>query len=135
MTPAPPTGASLEGAGLAIFLLIVVPLALGIVAFLVGRLLVPPKPTPVKVARYEAGNPPHGRARGWLAVQYYPYLLLFLTFEPLAAMLLVLGFLAAQFTVELLALVLVFSALYLPLLYAVVAQSKNVKLWELGARE
>ena len=135
MTPASSVGGSLEGAGLAIFLLTVIPLALGIVAFLAGRLLAPPKPSSVKLARYEAGNPPHGRARGWLAMQYYPYLLLFLTFEPVAVILLVLGLIAAGFAVNIFVLVAAFALVYLPQLFAVVAQSRDLKLWELGVRE
>jgi NADH-quinone oxidoreductase subunit A len=52
-------------------------------AFVAGRVLTPRAPNPDKLARFEAGNPPFGRARGIFPMQYYPYLVVFLTVEPL----------------------------------------------------
>ena len=65
--------------GLAIVLGVVV----GLVGFMMGRILPPRKEYPLKRERFEAGNPPKGRARGWFAMQYYPYLIVFLTVEPI----------------------------------------------------
>ncbi len=42
---------------------------------------------PLKRVRYEAGNLPSGKARSWLPIQYYGYLILFLAFEPILMLL------------------------------------------------
>ncbi len=58
--------------------------AIGILlAFIAGRVLTPRHPSREKFARFEAGNPPFGKARGLFPMQYYPYLIIFLTVEPL----------------------------------------------------
>lgn len=54
-----------------------------LLAFILARVLTPRRPSPEKFARFEAGNPPFGRARGLFPMQYYPYLIVFLTVEPL----------------------------------------------------
>jgi len=56
----------------------------GVVAYLLSRLFNPEKPSRVKQDRYETGNPPRGRARGWFMMHYYAYLLVFLSVEPVA---------------------------------------------------
>lgn len=55
---------------------------LGLIGILLGRILPPSREYPLKRERFEAGNPPKGRARGWFSMQYYPYLIVFLTVEP-----------------------------------------------------
>jgi NADH-quinone oxidoreductase subunit A len=66
-----------------IFLALVLPAAGVLLAFIAARVLTPRSPSPEKFARFEAGNPPYGRARGLFPMQYYPYLIIFLTVEPL----------------------------------------------------
>lgn len=56
---------------------------LGLIGILLGRILPPSQDYPLKRERFEAGNPPKGRARGWFSMQYYPYLIIFLTVEPI----------------------------------------------------
>lgn len=58
-------------------------LGIGIIGILLGKLISPFKGFPKKRERYECANPPRGRARGLLMMQYYPYLILFLTLEPI----------------------------------------------------
>ncbi len=58
-------------------------LGIGIIGILLGRVISPSKTFPKKRERYECANPPRGRARGLLMMQYYPYLILFLTVEPI----------------------------------------------------
>ncbi len=58
-------------------------IGLGIVGLLLGKLVSPSKDLPKKRERYECANPPKGRARGWFMMQYYPYLIIFLTIEPI----------------------------------------------------
>jgi len=55
----------------------------GLVGLIIGRIVSPSREYPLKRERFEAGNPPKGRARGWFAMQYYPYLIVFLTIEPI----------------------------------------------------
>ncbi len=55
---------------------------IGVVGFALGRILSPTRELPKKRKRYECANPPVGRARGMFWMQYYPYLILFLTVEP-----------------------------------------------------
>ncbi len=58
-------------------------IGLGIIGLLLGKLVSPSKELPRKKERYECANPPKGRARGWFMMQYYPYLIIFLTIEPI----------------------------------------------------
>ena len=64
-------------------ILIAFSLLLGIAGLLISHLIAPKKPNLTKRLRYETGNPPKGRARGVLSMQYYPYILLFLIVEPI----------------------------------------------------
>ncbi|RDD53925.1 MAG: hypothetical protein BA066_01995 [Candidatus Korarchaeota archaeon NZ13-K] len=58
-------------------------LGIGIIGILLGKIISPFREFPRKRERYECANPPRGRARGLLMMQYYPYLILFLTVEPI----------------------------------------------------
>lgn len=66
-----------------IALALLIPVVGLLLAFVAARILTPRNPFPEKFARFEAGNPPYGRARGIFPMQYYPYLIVFLTVEPL----------------------------------------------------
>lgn len=114
---------------IALFLSLGASLALGTIAFMVGRLLSPSRPTAVKVSRYEAGNIPLGRARGRLSMQYFGYLLIFVTFEPIVVMLLTL--VAAKLPLHVTLLLLLAPALYLVGLQAVIDRVRRIELWTL----
>jgi len=79
----------MEGLGLANEVLVTfsigvaIGIGLGVIGFVLGRLLAPSKYLPKKRERYECANPPRGRARGLFMMQYYPFLILFLTIEPI----------------------------------------------------
>ncbi|MDK2383254.1 MAG: NADH-quinone oxidoreductase subunit A [Candidatus Korarchaeota archaeon] len=62
---------------------IAIGIGLGIIGFILGKILSPAKEYPRKRERYECANPPRGRARGLFMMQYYPFLILFLTLEPI----------------------------------------------------
>ncbi|MGB9630497.1 MAG: NADH-quinone oxidoreductase subunit A [Candidatus Methanodesulfokora sp.] len=62
---------------------LVLGIGLGLIGILLGKLLAPSREFPRKRERYECANPPRGRARGLFMMQYYPYLILFLTLEPI----------------------------------------------------
>jgi NADH-quinone oxidoreductase subunit A len=57
-------------------------LAAGLIGYAVSRLVAPSKDYPMKYERFEAGNPPTKKGRGWFTMQYYAYLVVFLTVEP-----------------------------------------------------
>ncbi|HLN88528.1 MAG TPA: NADH-quinone oxidoreductase subunit A [Candidatus Binatia bacterium] len=54
----------------------------GAVGFALSRLVAPPKPLPLKNERFDCGNQPTTQGRGHLTMQYYAYLVVFLTVEP-----------------------------------------------------
>ncbi len=54
----------------------------GIVGLAISRLVAPPKSLPMKNERFECGNPPTKGGRGQFTMQYYAYLVVFLTVEP-----------------------------------------------------
>jgi NADH-quinone oxidoreductase subunit A len=56
-------------------------LEMGLVLFIIPFLLAPKRPSPVKAAPFECGQPPSGAGRVRLMMQYYGYLLLFLVVE------------------------------------------------------
>jgi len=57
-------------------------LAAGLIGYAISRLVAPPKYYPMKYERFEAANPPTKKGRGWFTMQYYAYLVVFLTVEP-----------------------------------------------------
>jgi NADH-quinone oxidoreductase subunit A len=54
----------------------------GLLGFMISRIVAPPKPLPMKNERFECGNPPVKKGRGLFTMQYYAYLVVFLTVEP-----------------------------------------------------
>jgi NADH:ubiquinone oxidoreductase subunit 3 (subunit A) len=54
----------------------------GAVGYAISRSAAPPKPLPLKNERFDCGNPPTPHGRGQLTMQYYAYLVAFLTVEP-----------------------------------------------------
>jgi len=68
--------------------LVVLLVSLGLLlVYLFARLAMRGSEHPLKNLRYEAGNPPRGRARRPILKQYYAYILLFLVVEPLLVLL------------------------------------------------
>jgi NADH-quinone oxidoreductase subunit A len=55
----------------------------GLVGYVLNRLVAPQKYFPMKNERFECGNPPSKKGRGLFTMQYYAYLVVFLTVEPL----------------------------------------------------
>jgi NADH-quinone oxidoreductase subunit A len=48
---------------------------------LIPAIFAPRRPTPIKLAPFECGQPPSGTARVHLLMQYYPYLLLYVVLD------------------------------------------------------
>lgn len=108
---------------------VVVGVGIGILGYTIGRLVTPSEYSHVKVRRYEAGNPPTGRARGWFSMQYYAYLIVFLTVEPI----LVYSFLflmeAHLLFSDVARLFLVILGMLAPALIFGLDAARRVKLW------
>ncbi|RLE46562.1 MAG: hypothetical protein DRJ31_09880, partial [Candidatus Methanomethylicota archaeon] len=79
MTPPSPLTSTFIAVASIFFLCLMV----GVIGLLLEKSMSVSKVQRIKYDRYETGNPPHGRARGWFMVQYYPYIIVFLTIEPL----------------------------------------------------
>ncbi|MEM2211499.1 MAG: NADH-quinone oxidoreductase subunit A [Nitrososphaerales archaeon] len=55
----------------------------GIAGYIISRLITPLKYYDSKFERFECANPAVGKGRGWFMMQYYSYLIIFLTIEPI----------------------------------------------------
>lgn len=67
---------------IAVTLAFILPCLLVLICLILARIFTTRDYSKEKFDRYEAGNPPFGRARGLFPMQYYPYLIIFLTVEP-----------------------------------------------------
>jgi NADH-quinone oxidoreductase subunit A len=63
-------------------LVLSVGIGFGLIGYIISRLVAPPKPLPMKNERFECGNPPTKQGRSKLTMQYFAYLVIFLTMEP-----------------------------------------------------
>lgn len=98
-------------------------------------LVVPHVPNPIKNSRFEAGNIPTGEGRLWFPLQYYGYLLIYTTLEPIVIIL----FLAAAIPYHgdfsllrnLLVVVGSFLVIMYPILYYTIKQVDQIIYWEL----
>jgi len=71
--------------------LIAICIAIDVAIVVIAKLITPKNPTPVKIQRFEAGNPPLGTRKFVLPMQYVGFLLMFLGCEPVLVLLLVLS--------------------------------------------
>ncbi len=108
---------------------VIVGLGIGLLGFLLARLVSPRKDLPLKQLRYECGNKPLGRARGWYAMQYYAFLILFLTVEPISIYLFILLIMANTALIDVSILFLLILGMLAPTLYFGVKVAGRVKLW------
>ncbi len=108
---------------------IIVGFGIGIFGYLLARLVSPRKDLPLKRVRYECGNKPLGRARGWYAMQYYAFLILFLTVEPITIYLFILLIMANTALVDVSILFLLILGMLAPTLYFGVKVAGRLKLW------
>ena len=83
---------------------------------------------PLKYERYEAGNPPAGKARTALSMQYFGYLVTFLALEPI----IVLSFIVLNSPEKIqlsLQYIVAFLGIYFPLLGFAVYESRKIEEW------
>ncbi len=114
-----------------VFGIAIVPLALTLLLLIVIyvlRILLPSEPEGLKHERYEAGNPPSGRARISLGMQYFGFLLLFLAAEPVLVLAFI-SFLKASTSLSLLLYLCLVTFFTPPLLYAY-RLAKSIDEWK-----
>lgn len=113
-------------------LAVIIGFGIGIVGYILARLVSPRKELPLKRERYECGNRPLGRARGWYAMQYYAFLILFLTIEPISIYLFILLIMANTAIVDVTLLFVLILGMLIPTLYFGVKVARRVGLWLMG---
>lgn len=117
------------GAFLALVTSLSLGFVIGVLGYVLSRLVTPRRSFPSKFQRFEAGNPPHGRARGWFAMQYYGYLIVFLTVEPIVIyMFLILMHLNASPIPSLLLFIILVLMLIPPMVFGL-DLARKVKIW------
>lgn len=98
-------------------------------------LVVPSNPNPLKISRFEAGNIPTGLGRLWFPLQYYGYLLIYTTLEPIIILLLPIAYsdyyLSSVAFRNLLLVIIVFLILMYPVLYYSIRQVNIISYWEM----
>ncbi len=114
-------------------ILIVLSIVIAFVGFFVGRALAT-KDYPATFERFESGNPPVGRGRGWFIMQYYPYLMIFMILEPLVIFLIFLltGFRSFPFELFILAGLMIMIAI--PAAYFANSQARVIENWKVEER-
>lgn len=120
---------------LALGLPIVIILVAGYGGYKLISLIVPHEYSPLKVSRFEAGNVPSGEGRLWFPLQYYGYLLIYTTIEPIVVLLFVIA--SAPFYHNFILfrnLVFILSSfiiLVYPVIYYAISQVNIIINWEL----
>ena len=69
-----------------IALLAILTLLIPVIAYYLTKAISPEIEYFMKRERFESGNPRSGRSRGYFIMQYYPYLLMFTSLEPLVVL-------------------------------------------------
>ncbi len=109
----------------------VVFLALPFIAYLIGRTFSPPIDFPTKVDRFESGNIPYGRGRGYFLMQYYPYLLMFIAMESYVVLILFIAFSAvAGVILNSFLLILLSVVIILPSFVYALKKAGVIDLWK-----
>jgi NADH-quinone oxidoreductase subunit A len=110
-------------------------LALGYGGYKIISLMVPHNPTPLKISRFEAGNVPYGEGRLWFPLQYYGYLLMYVTIEPILILLFAIASapLLGNFILfrNLMIIIGSFIVLIYPVMYYSITQINMIENWEL----
>lgn len=87
----------------------------------------------MKVSRFEAGNIPFGEGRLWFPLQYYGYLLIYTSIEPIVVILFSLAqayyYTSTTLFTNLLIIALVSIALLYPVLYYAIKQINVIQYW------
>ncbi|MEN2999590.1 MAG: NADH-quinone oxidoreductase subunit A [Acidilobaceae archaeon] len=84
-----------------------------------------------KNQRYESGNPPVGRARSSVSMQYFGYLVLFLAVEPALVLFALMLLASGELYVRVLGIYVAILAIFIPFLVYGIRESRRVELWVL----
>ena len=106
----------------------------GLLGYLISRLITPRKEYPFKFERFEAGNPPHGKARGFFVMQYYAYLIIFLTIEPIAIYFFIIMSDISSYPFSITLFSILILSLIPPLIFGL-HEAKKVRIWVLRKEE
>jgi len=110
--------------------LLVLCVVIDVAILIIARILTMKKPTPVKIQRFEAGNPPIATPKFVLPMQYVGFLLMFLGCEPILVLFLLLSLEPLGF----LPLLLIGLVLLIPVIYASYKYAYEIA-YELPRRE
>lgn len=96
-------------------------------------LVVPSEYNPVKVSRFEAGNIPYGEGRLWFPLQYYGYILIYTSIEPIVVLFFAIAEAAysSSFLLFRNLLIIILSSIIIlyPILYYAVKQVNIIENW------
>lgn len=96
-------------------------------------LVVPSEYNPVKVSRFEAGNIPYGEGRLWFPLQYYGYILVYTSIEPIIVLLFAIAEAAYDTSFILfrnfLIIILASIVILYPILYYAIKQVNTIEYW------
>ena len=117
-----------EGTILVLAIIISLGVFVGVLGYVISRLITPRREYPFKFERFETGNPPHGKARGFFMMQYYVYLIIFLTVEPIAFyfFIIMLDLTSSPYSIILFSILIL--SLIPPLIFGL-NEAKKVRLW------
>lgn len=99
---------------LIVLIAIAIALITDVIIVLIAKILPKYKPTPAKLSRFEAGNPPIGLQKWKLPMQYIGFMILFMTLEPVIVLLLLFATLPM---LDVYALTLIILIMFLPAVY------------------
>uniref|UniRef100_A0A7C2SP28 NADH-quinone oxidoreductase subunit A n=1 Tax=Archaeoglobus fulgidus TaxID=2234 RepID=A0A7C2SP28_ARCFL len=99
---------------LVVVVVIAVALITDIAVLVLAKILPRYRPTEVKVSRFEAGNPPLGLQKWTLPMQYIGFMIMFMAFEPILVIILLLS---GTPTLDVIALTILALILLLPALH------------------
>lgn len=111
-------------------ILIIISILISIVGFIVGRALAT-KDYPMTFERFESGNPPVGRGKGWFVMQYYPYALMFMIIEPIIIFLLFLLVGFKNYPIDALLIAVISISIALPAILFANGQAKVIEKWKM----
>jgi len=99
---------------LIVIILIAVALLTDVVILILAKIFPRYRPTDAKLSRFEAGNPPIGRPKWVLPMQYLGFMLMFMAAEPILVMLLLFSAFPKLdvYGITLIAFVLLLPAIY-----------------------
>ncbi|BCU67449.1 NADH dehydrogenase subunit A [Sulfolobales archaeon HS-7] len=89
-------------------------------------------PSPVKLDRFEAGNIPTGEGRMWYPLQYYGYLLIYTSIEPILTILFLISpivYATSQILAKFYLIIVATIAILYPTIYYCIKQVDTLYQW------